>query len=111
MSQQEIQNGGVKIPLMTSEEREQGARGFVVVTSLNPLPIGVAAYWCIVNEAAVISVYKERKNNGGGQTDMLAARNLATNTISAGIPLTPPKNNPIMELEVSSGSIICYLID
>lgn len=109
--QKTIKRGETRIPVMTYEERATGARGFFIVDNSNPLPTGATAYHMIVNADAVITAYEERKAEGGGNSDMLAPRNLAGITLKAGIPLTPPKHNPCSVLEVSSGEIVCYLED
>ena len=107
----EIKRGKTLIPRMTPEERMLGQRGFVIVNNATPLPTGAACFHMIVNSAAVIDGYEERKADGGGNKDMLAVRNLAGITLAAGAVLTPPKNNPCSLLTVASGEIICYLED
>ena len=111
MTQKTTKLGKTRIPILTDWEREQGARGFVIVTSANPLPTGKTAYKLIVNADAVITTYKERKPDGGGSDDMLAKRGLTGVTIISGNTLPVPKNNPCSELALASGSIIAWLED
>jgi len=110
-SQKTTKTSNAHIPLMTANERVEGARGFVMVTNANPLPAGATAYRLMINEDAVITKYVERKNEGGGSNDKLAERQLAGVTLKTLLYLTPPRHRPIIELEVGSGSIVAYLED
>ena len=106
-----IKRSKTRMPKMTSDERVEGARGFVMVTSTAPLPPNATAYRLMVSEDAVINVYHERKQEGGGSDDMLTKRNLGGVTLKTLLYITPPRHNPSSKLELASGSVVAYLED
>lgn len=100
-----------RIPLMTADDRVEAARGFVIVSNGNPLPAWASSYKLMINEDAVITKYVERKSDGAGKGDLLVQRQMVGITFKTLLFLNPPRQQPIIELEVASGSIVAYLED